>query len=198
MLADGPPSSIKRAAALRIKYRAPFDPHRRLSPPPDPNHKLTVLSPKLVAQHKLNRGGVAINGNRCDELLRQVWGHYDAEEANHGAVCVEEQPNSSVIRDYNKEKTAGDPALAGVSDQAIPFGSLGASHINQVLRNILFGASSELVPEARDDAGRLSLERVALHDPAMVEACVTGLKGPVPRGRDRRARWPPVHCGCPE
>ena len=104
----GKTSAIKRAAALRSKYRVP-----------GPDAPPTVLSPKLVAQHKLNRGGVAINGSRVDELLLQVLTHYDPEEANHGAVCVEEQPNCSYIRDYNKEKTAGDAALAAVTDQAI-------------------------------------------------------------------------------
>ena len=88
-LADSKSSPIKRAAALRIKYRVSSD----------PSHKPTALSPELAAQHKLNRGGVAINGCRCDELLQQVLKHYDPEEANHGAVCVEEQPNSSAIRD---------------------------------------------------------------------------------------------------
>ena len=163
--ADGKTSAIKRAAALRSKYRVP-----------GPDAPPTALSPKLVAQHKLNRGGVAINGSRIDELLLQVLTHYDPEEANHGAVCVEEQPNCSYIREYNKEKTAGDAALAAVTDQAIPFGSLGASHINQVLRNIVYGARSEQAPHVVDESGKLSLERVGAHDSALADACTTGLK----------------------
>ena len=164
-LAEAKVSAIKRAAALRSKYRVPQS-----------DAKPTALSPKLVAQHMWNRGGCAINGNRCDELLLTVLTHYDREEANHGAVCVEEQPNGSFIRDYNKVKTAGDAALAAVTDQAIPFGSLGASHINQVLRNIVYGAKTELVPAAADESGKLSLERVGFHDSALAEACVDGLK----------------------
>ena len=159
---DPKPSALKRAAALRQKYRLHLKPRH--------------LSPALVAQHPMNRGGMAINGSRADELLRQVFTHFDEEEANHGAVAVEEQPNSSAIRDYNKEKALGDPALADVPEQAVPFGSLGASHINQVLRNIIFKATSTLVPEAMDSTGRLSLEHVGIHDPAMGVACDQGLK----------------------
>ena len=75
-----------------------------------------------------------------------------------------------------QDKAAGDPALAEVSDQAIAYGSIGASHINQVLRNIVFKAKSALVPEALDGSGRLSSDRIALIDPALADACRVGLK----------------------
>ena len=127
----------------------------------------------MVAQHTQNRGGIAINGNRCDEILRQVLGHFDEEEANHGAVAIEEIPGCSKIRDYNREKAAGDSALAEVLEAAIPYGSVGSSHINQVVRDFIFKARSDLVHEALDSEGRLSLERASLMDPA--------LAGPVPR-----------------
>ena len=159
---DKKQSAIKRAAALREKYRVDKQPR--------------LLCPALVAQHPQNRGGIAINGSRVDEILRQVLGHFDVEEAAHGAVAVEELPNGSRIRDYNREKTAGDSALAEVPDVYIPYGSLGASHINQVLRNVVFGAKSELVPEVLDLNGRLSLDRVSLVDPAMAGTCSMGLK----------------------
>ena len=155
-------SHIKRSAALRVKYRV-FP-------------QATAFHASLVAQNPQNRGGIAMNGSRCDELLRWVLGHFDEEEANHGAVAIEETPGVSTVRDYNRRKAVGDSALAEVGEAAIPYGSVGASHINQVLRNIIFKARSDLVPEALDSEGRLSLDRVALIDPAMAAACNVGLK----------------------
>ena len=156
------PSVIKRAAALRAKYRIHDNPQ--------------AVIPSLVAQHPKNRHGMAINGQRVDELLRQVLGHFDDEEASFGAVAVEENPKQSVIRDYNQLKQAGDLALAGVSDAPIPYGSVGASTINQVLRNIAFGASTELAPEIADSSGKLSLSMCSLFDSALAEACSRGLR----------------------
>ena len=97
---------------------------------------------------------MAINSNRTDELLRQVLGHFDEEEACHGAVVVEERPGGCSIREYNLKKQAGNPALAGVSHAAIPYGSVGASHINQVLRNVKSGAKAEVALEIADATGR--------------------------------------------
>ena len=74
---SGAYSGIKRSAALRTKYRVFAQP--------------TAFHASLVAQHPQNRGGIAINGGRCDEILRQVVGHFDEEEANHGAVAIEER-----------------------------------------------------------------------------------------------------------
>ena len=98
-------SCIKRASALRVKYRVYAQP--------------TLFHNSLVAQHPKNRGGIAINGSRCDEIVRQIIGHFDEEEANHGAVAIEENPSTSNrYRDYNKDKSAGDPTLAEVSEDA--------------------------------------------------------------------------------
>ena len=158
----GHSSNIKRSSALRVKYRV-FP-------------QATAFHSSLVAQHPQNRGGIAINGSRCDEILKQVLGHFDEEEANHGAVAIEESPGCFKIRDYNREKAAGDSALAEVTEAVIPYGSVGSSHINQVIRNVIFKARSDLVPEALDSEGRLSLDRVSLIDPAMAKVCAVGLK----------------------
>ena len=158
----GQASNIKRSSALRVKYCV-FP-------------QATAFHSSLVAQHPQNRGGIAINGSRCDELLRQVLGHFDEEEANHGAVAIEESPGCFRIRDYNRGKAVGDAALAAVTEAAIPYGSVGSSHINQVIRNVIFKARSDLVPEALDSEGRLFLDRVSLLDPAMAKVCSVGLK----------------------
>ena len=155
-------SSIKRGAALRLTYKLLDKP-------------MTII-PDLVAQHPDNRGGIAINSARTDELLLHVLGHYDEEEACHGAVAVEERPGGCAIRVYNLQKQAGNPALAGVSDAAIPYGSVGSSHINQVLRNIKFGAKTEVAPEIQDNEGKLNIDKCAGVDPALAESCSKGLR----------------------
>lgn len=155
-------SAIKRGAAFRAKYRIQENP--------------VSIIPGLVAQHPDNRSGVAINSHRTDELLRQVLGHFDEEEASHGAVVVEERPGGCAIREYNLKKQSGNPALAGVTDAAIPYGSVGATHINQVLRNIKFGATTESALEIADADGKLSLHSCSGVDPALAEACSRGLR----------------------
>ena len=110
---SAPVSASKRGAAMRAKYRN--------------NDKPQAIIPALVAQHPENRGGMAINSNRTDELLSTTLGHYDDEEACHGAVAVEERRGCSAIHEYNLKKQSGNPALAGVSDASIPCGSVVAS-----------------------------------------------------------------------
>jgi hypothetical protein len=54
---------VKRAAALRVKYRVV-----------DVTGAATShLVPSAVASHPLNRNGVRLNGQRCEELFRQVF-----------------------------------------------------------------------------------------------------------------------------
>ena len=64
----------------------------------------------------------------------------------------------------------------GYSDAGVPYESVGASHISQVLRSIVFGATSELCREIADASGNLNLQKYALADPAMAVACATGLR----------------------
>ena len=62
-----PVTSAMKRGALRAKCRTQDQPQAGI--------------PGLVAQHPENRNGMAINGQRTDELLRQVIGHFDNEEA---------------------------------------------------------------------------------------------------------------------
>ena len=147
-----PVSSIKRGAAMRAKHQN--------------NDKPQAIIPGLVAQHPENRGGMAINSNRTDQLLSTTLGHFDDEEACHGAVAVEERPGCSAIHEYDLKKHSGNPALAGVSDAGIPYGSVGASNINQ-----LFGATTELCREIADADGKLNLNECAQHSSQLVALC---------------------------
>ena len=56
--------------------------------------------------------------------------------------------------------------LAGVSDAGIPYGSVRASHINQ-----LFGATTELCREIADADGKLNLQKCAQNSSQLVALC---------------------------
>ena len=108
--------------------------------------------------------------------MEHIFKSFDEEEASHGAVCIQEVPGQSPILEYNRRKAAGDPLLAPVVETTMAYGSIGSSHINQVLRNVLHGAGSKLVMEACDEEGRLSMKLIAAHDAALAASCKQGLR----------------------
>ena len=57
---------------------------------------------------------------------------------------------------------------------SLRFASLGSSHINQVLRNVLGRAVALDCPDGTDAAERLNLQVVEAHDSALAEACRVG------------------------
>jgi hypothetical protein len=157
-------SFVKRAAVLRVKYLvaeiAGLGGRR--------------LTPDLVAPHPLNRNGVRLNGHRCEELFMQVFGKYDPREASHGAVCVQAAPGDSFFLDFHR-CAGGDEKIAALTSEHLPYASLGSSHINQVLRNIIGQAVVSGCPQATNGEQRLNLALVEAHDFALAEACRLGL-----------------------
>ncbi len=77
----GQETFVKRAVALREKYRA-----RDVAGNAD-----RAISPEAVAPHLCNRNGVRMNGQRCKELFLQVFQEFEYREVCQGAVCVEVQ-----------------------------------------------------------------------------------------------------------
>ena len=115
------PTLVKRAAALREKCSVCYvagSPHRR-------------LTLDAVAPHQLNRNGVRLNGQRCEELFMQVCRNFDFSEASHGAVCVEFDVPPDSFREYHLWAT-GDERIAILLAASLRYASLGSSHINQV------------------------------------------------------------------
>ena len=53
---------------------------------------------------------------------------------------------------------------------------MGSSQINQVLRNIKFGAKTEVAKEIQDNDGKLNIDKCVGVDPALAEACSRGLR----------------------
>ena len=162
--AVGGVSFVKRAAVLRVKYLvaeiAGLGGRR--------------LTPDLVAPHPLNRSGVRLNSHRCEELFMQVFRKYDPREASHGAVCIQASPGDSSFVDFHR-CAGGDDKIAALTSDQLPYASLGSSHINQVLRNIIGQALVSGCPEATNAEQRLNLALVEAHDFALAEACRLGL-----------------------
>ena len=70
----------------------------------------------------------------------------------------------------------GDQRITILPTRTLRFASLGSSHINQVLRNVLCRAIVRGCPDATDVAARLSLQLIEPHDSALAEACREGLR----------------------
>jgi hypothetical protein len=85
---------VRRAVALRVKYAVDdgsIDRRRH-------------LQPEFLGVHPENRNGVGLSGARCEELLRMVFKKWDDETANHGSVCVQEQPGKTIFLDYGYDE----------------------------------------------------------------------------------------------
>ena len=160
-----PESFVKRAAALRTKYHMPDFAGK-------PEWTITLDE---VAPHPWNCNGVRMNGQRCEELFLQVFRKFDYAEACHGAVCVDKRDDSADLARFHALQ-ANDPQLACLPVETLRFASLGSSHINQVLRNIVGAAVVRNCPEATDASGRLNLALIAPRDSALAEACRVGLR----------------------
>jgi len=161
----------KRAQELRDKYRVDSTGARGRSAVRE------YYKPLHIGVHPSNRDGSGLNGLRIDQLLEsfKTWG-FLLDEANHDAVIVLEKQRSIKITTYTRLLCKRDPRLKCPPDggSALAGGSVAHSHIYQCLRNVLLRAPSKVVGFT-DDRGRLSLEKIRTADPALYEACQTGL-----------------------
>jgi hypothetical protein len=80
--------------------------------------------------------GFALMVNGARSSFKQVFGKFDYEEACHGAVCIEIAPGEVEVVRWH-EAASPDDRLAALPVAYLAYSSLGATHINQVLRNIL-------------------------------------------------------------
>ena len=156
-------SIIKRAAALRLKYRRVGGKVR--------------LAIAIVGFHPANRDGTPPNGERCKRICTDVLQiGFDDVEANHEGVCVAEEVGSSRTHDYNVAACSRDELLATVASEAamIRFGSLSHSHLHQVLRNVDAGVVVHVDGICTPD-GKLCLALLRQVDSAFAEAVTHGL-----------------------
>ena len=97
-----------------------------------------------------------MNGQRCEELFLQVFRKFDYAETCHGAVCIDKRDDLEELASFHA-LDMDDPHYARLPVDTLRFASLGSSHINQVLRNVIGGALVRGCGDAADASGRLSL-----------------------------------------
>lgn len=154
---------IRRAAALRVKYRR----H---------DGALIRIPVEQVGFHPSNRDGQPPSGSRCLELARDILQvGFDVQEANCGGVLVAARPGDFSIHDFNEAGCDGDPLLAPVAAGTIAYGSLSHSHLHQILRNVRGGLKVDL-PDVCSSDGRFNLERLRAVDPDFAAAVDQGLQ----------------------
>lgn len=117
---------IKRAAAYRTTYAAGKQ----------------RIPPTWCGAHPKNREEMGPNSERCQFLLeKHLLGQFHPKEADHEAVCVQKNPQTEWFSEWLRKERGGDDTLAVVLN--ILFGSLGHTHVNQVLRNGDAGAKQD-------------------------------------------------------
>ena len=157
-----PEPMVRRAAALRAKYRRDGGP--------------ICLPVEQVGFHPCNRNGQPPNGTRVVELCTEILAvGFDAEEANVGGLVVEAAPGSDRLHKFNADACENDSLLAPVVAGWISFGSLSHSHLHQILRNIK-GKVLCNVGRACDADGRLDLGKLQGVDAAFAQAVTQGLR----------------------
>ena len=184
---DADISLMRRAAALRVKYRM---------------HWMVRIPVMQIGAHPANRDGQGPSASRCTQLLEKILiMGFDPGEADSNGVLVEQKPGATHIHDANARFVEGDPALAPVLSGCVVHGTLSHSTLNQVMRNIAARCplSSALVtpavagthtidnPEAQpqlqgrlarcvDRSGNLSPELLQMVDSAFADALHSGLQ----------------------
>ena len=130
------------------------------------------LSPSIVGVHPANRDGLGVSPLDCHALLSDILdiGFSDYIPV---AICVEA---NQAMKDYNAElmRSSGGLLPEFPSVDAIKYGSLSASHTNQLLRMISHGVTHSDVRATID--GKLSIDRLQVVDREMAEACRSGLR----------------------
>lgn len=162
-------SRFKEVAAHRVKYEKTRQ----------------RIPPYQMAHHQKNRDGFCPNAQRCEELLLELVGEFDCDEADHDAVCVElprgddeasKQRRKNVI-DHNVSRARGIDTLATVQPLELRYSKIGSSHLDQVLSNIASGARAQRSDLQRfcDGEGRLSLSLIKAYDSDLGRYASTGL-----------------------
>ena len=145
-----PVAVIRRAAALRMKYR---------------RHPNLVRIPVMqVGPHPDNRDGQGPSGSRCLELTGKILSvRFDAVEAGSNGVLVEPKPGCTRFRDAYKRFAEGDSLLAPNMGGAISFGSLSHGTLNQLMRNI--NARCTVAASAQDASNQQVASAVVEEEP---------------------------------
>jgi hypothetical protein len=169
--------SVKKGAVLRYKYRlksqSPVGGEDGLAPVIK-----QLLNPNQCGWHPYNRNAAKISPSRCVQLLSHLLGKFDPEEADTGAVAIQENPKTpNRFAQYTKQLTERDGRLAKPDESiAMLCAMVGHSHIMQVLRNICNAADgSEALHGIVDKSGRLNVQLVEGQDIPLAKRARAGL-----------------------
>ena len=165
---------IKRAMALRVKYRVEY--------------KKRKLPLALLGVHPRNRSGVYPNADRVESLgMALLKDGFNVEEAEHEGVCVQEVPMAErsaypAVAGYSEFNVANcvDPRLKVCFEEqpGTSYGTLSHSHLLMVLLSFTNGAKWNVPQEFRgllNEDGGWDFSAVAAKDPALGQLCKEGL-----------------------
>ena len=105
-----PIDDVKRACLLRAKYR---------------KEERVRLPPSLLGFHPFNRDGLGINPDRIEEVLSDLLGSFEIGEAEHDAVCVEEEPGKDTFLQFNNARCRGDDRLTTLGVTSMGYATIG-------------------------------------------------------------------------
>ena len=153
---------IRRAAVWRAKY--------------NPRRETTMLVPTLLGFHGFNREGIPCNGDRCDTLLGDfTYDGFEREEADRDNYAIRVRGPSDPGITYNIDVCADHPKLATCPKGWVPVAlTLSHSHVNQILKNCLLGAKSD-VDGIVDSNGRISMQLLEQKDADLAQQARSGL-----------------------
>ena len=134
------------------------------------------LSCEFVGVHPENRDGLGISASHVADLISNI-SSIGFSTAETRAICVEipEDSRGNACRDFNRrlaEEAKGK--LAPVEAHLVKYASIVGSHSNQASRAFVYGIPHD--DEKVCIEGRLSLEKLALLDPAWCSSIREGLE----------------------
>ena len=185
------PQVVKKAIALRAKYRA-----KQGEGP-----TFERFAPGLAVPHPKNRGGDGVKSLRTKQLTGSiVFDGCDPIEANSNAVAVEDHPEKPRFQHFFEAQVKADPHMCKkLGNRQAVIGTLAHGHFNCAMRNMLDGqkgcecsstvvdGNGESVPTMVEECncrnkdicnkhGNYSMQLVRSRDLTWADLCETGIQ----------------------
>ena len=176
-------TALRKGAVLRWKYRliedGTYAGSAYVNGAQPPAALRTAYSSDVLGWHEKNRSGAGPNGGRCENLLSTFIDAYEVEEADFGAVAVQENPKTPRrFLEHTRLVCEKDDRLAAPKCHSCVGAMVGHSHMNQCMRNILHGAKCNhpSLKDIVDEDNRIVLAKVQARSPALAHHVRTGLQ----------------------
>lgn len=119
------------------------------------------IPPRMIGVHPCNRDGYGVSATEVhalgSEIVRMGW----SWSACAGAVCIEDDPNSTIEK-YTMTLVRASEGLGDVTPGQVKFGSLACGHTNRFLCAALDEVASEHSNLCID--GRMSVSKITAND----------------------------------